>query len=82
MYNENISGLIPLNRDVIVYYELKTQKIEHDFELEREELVKKCKDQAYKELPVGEILRDNSTTTIVDNSMFAITTIEVYGEIA
>lgn len=81
VYNEIVSDLIPLSRDVYVYHELETQMVERDFALEEANLIQKSKDVAYESLPVGEILSETSETSIVDNTMFAITTITIYGTI-
>lgn len=79
MYNENISDLVPLKREVCVYYELELQSIERDFDLEQEALKIKSQEKAYKNLPVGEILSEKSEIAIVEDTMFALTTISVYG---
>ncbi|MBQ9795650.1 MAG: sporulation protein YqfD [Clostridia bacterium] len=81
VYNENISGLVPLNRDVYVYQELETQYVERDFAVEEANLVQKSKEKAYENLPVGTILTEKSETSIVGETMYAITTIVVNGEI-
>ncbi|MBQ8615510.1 MAG: sporulation protein YqfD [Clostridia bacterium] len=81
VYNEIISDLLPINRDVCIHYELTTTEIEHDFELEKQELIEKSKNQAYESLPVGEILSEKSETSIVNDTMYAMTTITVLGEI-
>ena len=79
VYNENISGLIPLNRDVFTYYELQTDVVNHDFVLEKDDLIQKSKDEAYKSLPIGEILQEKSVTQIADDKMFALTYITIFG---
>lgn len=81
VYNENISDLIPLNRDKLVYYELKTQEVERDFKMEEQKLKEESVQKAYSNLPNGEILSEKSRVSIVEDTMFAITTITVYGEI-
>lgn len=81
VYNENISGLIPLNRDVIVYHELELTKIEHDLEQERENFAQISIKEAKKDLPIGEILSEKTETTIVNDVLYAITTITIYGAI-
>ena len=79
MYNENISDLLPLNRDVIVYEELTKQEVERDFALEEASLVEKSKEMAYKDLPVGEILDEKSDVQIFEQIMYATTTIKLFG---
>ena len=39
MYNENISDILPLNRDVIVHYELIEQEVINDFDKEKQSLI-------------------------------------------
>lgn len=79
MYNENISDILPLNRDVITYYELVEREVLRDFEKEKQGLIDKSIALAYQNLPIGKILSENTQTSIVDDSMFAITTITIYG---
>lgn len=79
MYNENISDLIPLRREVYVYYELELQNIERNFEKEQDNLIQKSKDLAYENLPLGEIVSEKTDCSIVGDKMFALTTISVYG---
>lgn len=81
VYNENISDLLPLNRDVYVHYELKKVQIEHDFEEEKSQLLEKSKNLACKSLPSGEILNETNETSVIGDTMFACTTITVLGVI-
>ncbi len=81
VYNENISELIPLTRDVYTFYELDYAIITHDFEKERDELKEYSIDLAYKNLPVGKILDKETKISIVGEKMFACTTIVVLGNI-
>ena len=82
VYNENISSILPLNRDVYVFYELETSEIVHDFEAEKENLIKKSLDNAKNSLPAGEILSENTNTSIVNDTMIACTTIKMKGLIS
>ena len=82
VYNENISSILPLNRDVYAYYELKTSVIEHNFETEKANLIEKSQDNAKKNLPAGEILSQNTNTTIIGDTMIACTTIKMKGLIS
>lgn len=79
VYNENISSILPLNRDVCVFYELKTSEIINDFEKGKESLVKKSQKEARNSLPLGEILNETTNTTIIDDTMIACTTIKMKG---
>lgn len=81
VYNENISDLVPLNREVCVYYELAHQTIERNFDKEEQSLIERTKEQAYQDLPAGEIVNETSKTHIVDDVMYAISTITVLGYI-
>ena len=82
VYNENISDVLPLNRDVYVQYELIKSEIFNDFEKEKQKLIDESIDKAYEKLPVGKILKETTETNIIADKMFAITTITVYGEIS
>ncbi len=82
MYNENTSDIMPLNRDVIVHYELIKQEKTNDFELEKDALIEKSVMKAYKNLPIGEIQSEKTEISIVGDTMFAITTLTVYGGIS
>lgn len=81
VYNENISELLPLNRDVCVYHELAHAEIEHNFEQEKLNLAQESVRQAYQNLPIGKILNEATETTVVGDTMFAITTLKVLGKI-
>ena len=81
MYNENVSDILPLNRDVVVCFELKQIEVENDFEKEKQTLIDASIKEAYENLPVGEILSEESKTTVHNNTMYATTTITLYGEI-
>ena len=82
VYNENISGIVPLNRDKIVCYELTQIEVENDFEKEQQGLIEKSVALAYACLPIGEIIKEETNTQIVSNTMFAITTITILGQIS
>lgn len=82
MYNEYISDLLPISREKIVYYELKSSVVEHDFEIEKDDLIRKSVENAYSMLPqYTEKLDENTETSIVGDKMFACTTITVLGVI-
>ncbi len=82
MYNENISEILPLNRDVNVCYELIETEVVNDFEKEKQGLIEESICNAYKNLPVGEILKEETKTDILNDKMFAITTITISGLIS
>lgn len=82
MYNEYISDLLPISRDVVTYYELRPTVIEHNFEIEKDDLAQKSAENAYSMLPqYTEMLDENTETTIMGDKMFACTTITVLGVI-
>ncbi len=81
VYNENISGILPLNRDVVVCYELTETEVVNDFEKQKQSLIDESLQKAYQMLPVGDILNENTQTNVLNDTMFAITTITIYGEI-
>lgn len=82
VYNENVSGILPLNRDVVVSYELIQKEIINDFEEKKEELIEKSVNIAYKNLPVGKILSQTSQTSVFQDKMIATTAVVVYGVIS
>ncbi len=80
VYNENVSDLLPLTRDVVTYYELTQVKIENDFEKEKQNLIDKSINLAYASLPVyEEKFNEKSEVLIINNKMFASTTITITG---
>ncbi len=82
VYNESISDLLPLSRDVVKYYELDYVNITHDFITEKEDLILKSKEKAYENLPKNvEIISETTETNIILDSMFATTTLKVQGTI-
>ena len=81
-YNEYISGLIPLNRDVVTYYELTPTIKYNDFSLERENLIEKSRINALEKLPsTCEQIDVKSEVSVLDETMYAITTITATGVI-
>ncbi len=79
-YNKYISGLIPLNRDEITYYELVETIVTHDFDEEKGALIEKSRLKAQEKLPSNCNNIDIKTeVSVVENSMFAITTITASG---
>lgn len=81
VYNENISDILPLNRDVITYYELTETEVINDFEKEKQNLIDESVSKAYETLPVGEILNETTQTSVLNDTLFAITTITIFGTI-
>ncbi|MBR6779252.1 MAG: sporulation protein YqfD [Clostridia bacterium] len=80
VYNENISGLVPLTREVIVYHELEQTTIQHDFDKEKQSLIEKSQKLAYQSLLTYDTMLDENTQVkIVGDTMFACTTLTVQG---
>ena len=79
MYNENISDIVPLNRDCFIYYELTESEISHDFNAEQKEFINKNLRLSRENMPVGEIVAESTKTQVVADTMFCITTINVLG---
>lgn len=81
VYNENVSNVVPLNRDVYVYYELAPKVVVHNFETEQEKLLEKSRKLALKSAPIGEILNEQSEIKQEYETLFAITTLTLIGNI-
>ncbi len=82
VYNENVSRLVPFSRDVVTYHELKQVEVEHDFNLEKQELEEKCKEMAYQKLPSAhEVLGEKTQTHVLNDKMIVITTLTISGVI-
>jgi len=81
MYNENISDILPINRDCFVYYELLESEISHDFEAEQQQFINENMRLSRESMPVGEILNESTKTHVVADTMFCITTINIFGVI-
>ena len=79
MYNENISEILPFNRNVKVHYELKETEVVNNFEEKKQWLIDESKSIAYANLPIGNIEKESTETHIVNETMFAITTITING---
>lgn len=79
-YNENVSRLIPLSRDVIVYYELAPVEILHDFDAGKDDLIEKSRTGAYDLLPAYTRMIDEQTSvSVLDDTMYATTIITIEG---
>ena len=79
VYNENISDLLPFNREVVVYRELSLAEVNHDLNAEKDALIQSCKDDVYQNLPVGEILNEEVSTSVVGDTLYVFTTVKVLG---
>ena len=82
VYNENVSRLVPLTRDIVIFEELKQVEIEHDFEQEKQALINKSITLANQNVPNSSTKKNQTTQlSFVGNKMFAITTITLNGVI-
>ncbi len=79
IYNENVGSLLPLKRKKKVYYELNSEKKDNDFNLIKDELLLSSLSDAQSHLPYGDIREENSYTYINNDTMYAITTITIFG---
>ncbi len=80
VYNEYISRVIPIVRQVTVYYELKEQLVVHDFAKERDKLSKTSIDLAYDNLVTyDEMLDEETSISIIGDKMIACTTLTLLG---
>lgn len=79
VYNENIGNIIPFSRDVYTYYELTYSTKTNNFDECKQELIEKSIKEARKIAPVGEIVKEETSTSIVEDKMYAVTTIILNG---
>lgn len=80
VYNEDINRLIPLRRERVLCYELCEKVIEHDFDKEKQDIVKKCQDIAHDNRPFGDIVHEQTATMIVDNTLIVTTILTILGD--
>ena len=81
VYNENVSTLIPLNREVVIYKELRTSVKINDFEIEKQVLMDKCLNLAKSKLKTEQILDEKTEITIFEDKMIACSLLKVVGQI-
>ena len=79
VYNENVGDLLPFSRDVCIYYELTYSTKTNNFDECKQSLIQQSINKARKNLPIGKILSEETSTKVVEDKMFAITTIKVNG---
>lgn len=80
VYNEYISDLLPLKREVCIMYEQVETLILHDFDAERDDLIYSCEQQVKQSLNEDQIVNVSTTTNIVDDKMIACTNVKFIGE--
>lgn len=79
VYNESVGDLLPLYRDVYIYYELDYATKTNNLEDCKQALIEESVNQARKNLPIGEIVSEQTKTNIMADTLYAITTITVNG---
>lgn len=79
VYNENISGLLPLNRDVSVIYELEQVQIENNLAESKQKVEQNSLNLARENLLSGEILSETTTSHFSEDKLIALTTITLLG---
>lgn len=79
VYNENISGIVPLSRKVSVFYELKPIQIENNLIEKQQENEQNSLNLARKKLLAGEIIEENTTSHFCEDKLISISTITVLG---
>jgi len=81
VYNENVSDLVPLSREVRVCYELCETQIENNLAEKQQENEEISLNSARKNLVAGEILSENTTSHFLEDRLISISTITVLGSI-
>ena len=81
VYNENVSDLVPLVREVCVFYELQETEIENNLTEKKQENEDLSLNLARKNLVAGEILSENTSSHFLEDRLISISTIIVLGSI-
>ena len=79
VYNERVSGVVPLNREVCVYYELQPVQVENNLAERKLEIEQESLSLARKSLIPGEILEENTISNISEDKLISISTITLLG---
>ena len=78
VYNESISSVLPLKRTKVTYYELDYMLINYDLVAEQGRIEQESIDLAYKNLPTNsEILDEQTTSLIVNDTLYSTTTLTI-----
>lgn len=80
-YNENVSRLIPITRKKNVYYELIQVEVCYDLNEEKDRIAEESVNNARELLPIGDIIEESTSTQIINNTLYAYTTIKLLGTI-
>lgn len=82
LYNEYISDLIPLKRQVAVYHELVEREIVHDLNREKDEFVSRNKEMASQQIPPNQkVINSKCSVDIFNNTLYMVSTCMCYGKI-
>jgi sporulation protein YqfD len=79
VYNESVSGLVPLIREVSVFYELKPIQVENNLAEKKVEVERNSLNLAIKSLLAGEILEENTFSHLSEDKLISISTITLLG---
>jgi len=81
VYNENVSDLVPLAREVHIFYELQETEIENNLAEKQQNNEELSLNLARKNLVSGQILNENTTSHYLEDRLISISTITVLGSI-
>ena len=79
VYNESVSDIVPLAREVCVYYELQEMQIENNLAEKQAENEQNSLNLARQSLVAGDILEENTTSHYLEDRLISISTITVLG---
>ena len=78
VYNQYISSVLPIVKTRVVYYELGYQVVNYDLRAEQTRIESESVDLAYKNLPTNsDILDEQTTSLIVNDTLYATTTLTI-----
>lgn len=78
VYNQYISSVLPIVKTKVIYYEMDYKVINYDLLAEQSRIERESVDLAYKNLPTNsEILDDQTTSLIVNDTLYATTTLTI-----
>ncbi len=81
VYNENVSDLVPLAREVHIFYELQETEIENNLAEKQQKNEELSLNLARKNIVAGEILSENTSSHFLEDRLISISTITVLGSI-
>ena len=81
-YNKNVSNLLPIKRKITCFYELAPSVVEHDLQAEKQAVIEKSQQDAKNKIPQDlEVCDEQIQTQIVNDCLFAYTTLTLQGRI-